>query len=200
VYAKSCWRGNKKERHTTNNRVVQQHGPVCHKITLLASYGTNSPFDIECHYNHNPDCAESRKLRSLLVKQMINKLYCESGNYEEAAKAWLSASMSTTAPFGTEKGHSIFFEKILDEVEFFLSGDEKYKDDRISLLNEKNVVQTYIVSAISVALSPVLGASAVFLAPAIAIVLVTITKMGLNAWLAMRKENRIATSEKSTEQ
>ena len=40
------------------------------------------------------------------------------------------------------------------------------------------------------ALAPVLGASSVFLAPVIAIVLVTITKMGINAWLAMRKEKR----------
>lgn len=125
-------------------------------------------------------------------RNMINKLYDENGSYEETAKAWLSASMSTTVPFGTEKGHSVFFEKVLDELEAFLSGDEKYKDDRIAILQEKSVVQTYIVGAISVALSPVLGASAAFLSPVIAIVLVTITKMGINAWLTMRKEKRAA--------
>ncbi len=127
-------------------------------------------------------------------KDVINKLYAKNKSYEETAKAWLSASLSATVPFGTEKGHSIFFEKILDEIEAFLSGDEKYKDSHIAILQEKSVVQTYIVGIISVALSPVLGASAVFLAPVIAIIFVTITKMGINAWLAMRKEKKHASN------
>lgn len=37
---------------------------------------------------------------------------------------------------------------------------------------------------------PVLGTSAPFLAPVIAIVLLTIGKIGLNAWLATRREKR----------
>lgn len=98
--------------------------------------------------------------------------------------------MPTTVPFGTEKGKSVFYEKVLDEIEAFLSGDEKYKNDRIAILQEKSVVQTYVVGVISVALAPVLGASSVFLAPVIAIAFVTITKVGINAWLAMRKEQR----------
>lgn len=131
-------------------------------------------------------------------KKTIIKLYNENGSYEEAAKAWLSASMSTTVPFGTEKGQSVFFDKVLDELEAFLSGDEKYKDNRIAILSEKSVVQTYIVGTLAVALSPVLEASAPFLAPVIAIILVTITKIGINAWLAMRKEKRSA-AEKNTD-
>lgn len=128
-------------------------------------------------------------------KNAINQLYSISNSYEDTAKAWLAASMPTTVPFGTEKGKSIFFEKVLDEVESFLSGDEKYKNDRIAILQEKGVVQTYIVGVISAALSPKLGASAVFLGPVIAIVLVIITKMGINAWLAMRKEKKDTTQE-----
>lgn len=123
-------------------------------------------------------------------KNMVEKLYTEKGSYEEAATAWLTASMSTTVPFGTEKGKSVFFEKVLDELEAFFSGDAKYEDDRIAILKEKSVVQTYVVGAISVALAPILGASAVFLAPVVAIVLVTITKIGINAWLEMRKERK----------
>ena len=123
-------------------------------------------------------------------KNMVEKLYTEKGSYEEAATAWLTASMSTTVPFGTEKGKSVFFEKVLDELEAFFSGDAKYEDDRIAILKEKSVVQTYVVGVISVALAPILGASAVFLAPVVAIVLVTITKIGINAWLEMRKERK----------
>ena len=134
-------------------------------------------------------------------KNTIEKLYAENGSYEETAKAWLTASMSTTVPFGTEKGHSIFYEKILDEIEAFLDGNEKYKDDRIALLQEKSVVQTYIISTISVALSPLLGASAAFLAPVIAIAFVTITKIGINAWLEMRKAKKASkdVSQKQTD-
>lgn len=125
-------------------------------------------------------------------KNMVDKLYSKNGSYEETAKAWLSASLAITVPFGTEKSKSVFLEKVLDEIEAFFSGDEKYQSDRIAILQEKSVVQTYVVGALSVALSPELGASSVFLAPVIAIVLVTITKMGINAWLAMRKERRTA--------
>lgn len=123
-------------------------------------------------------------------RNMIKELYAKNGSYEETAKAWLTAALSTTVPFGTEKGHSVFFEKILTELELFLDGDEKYKNDQVAILQEKGAVQTYVVGAISVALSPALGAAATFLAPVIAIVFVIITKMGINAWLAMRKEGR----------
>ena len=68
--------------------------------------------------------------------------------------------------------------------------DEKYKDNRLAILKESGVVQSYIVDAISIALAPILGANAAFLAPVIAIVLLTIGKIGLNAWLAARKEKR----------
>lgn len=63
---------------------------------------------------------------------------------------------------------------------------------------ESGVVQSYIVGGLSIALPPVLGTSAPFLAPVIAIVLLTIGKIGLNAWLATRKEKR--EKEKSTEE
>ena len=51
-------------------------------------------------------------------------------------------------------------------------------------------MQSYIVGGLSIALAPVLGTSAPFLAPVIAIVLLTIGKIGLNAWLATRKSKR----------
>ena len=93
-------------------------------------------------------------------------------------------------PYGPQKKPWIFFEKVLDEIEAFFSGDEKYKDNRLAILKESGVVQSYIVDAISIALAPILGANAAFLAPVIAIVLLTIGKIGLNAWLAARKEKR----------
>lgn len=75
-----------------------------------------------------------------------------------------------------QKSPSIFYEKVLDEIEAFFTGDEKYKDSRLAILKESGVVQSYVVGGISIALAPVLGTSAPFLAPVIAIVLLTIGK------------------------
>ena len=57
----------------------------------------------------------------LYQQKVINELYQQSGDYEQVAQAWLSASMPNNVPFGTEKHHSIFYEKILDEIEAFFS-------------------------------------------------------------------------------
>lgn len=127
---------------------------------------------------------------STYQKNIIHQLYEQTGDYEVVANQWLTASIPTNVPFGTQKKPSIFYEKVLDEIEAFLSGDEKYKDNKLAILKESGIVQTFIVSEISVALAPFLGTSAPFLAPVIAIVLLTIGKIGLNAWLATRKEKR----------
>lgn len=60
-------------------------------------------------------------------QKVINELYQQSGDYEQVAQAWLSTSMSTNIPFGAEKHQSIYYEKFLDELEAFFSGDERYK-------------------------------------------------------------------------
>lgn len=128
-------------------------------------------------------------------KNVLLELYSQLGDYDQVALSWLNASMPMNVPFGTERGHSIFYEKILDEIEAFLSGDERYKDSRLAMLKESGATQSFIIGAISAALAPILGTSSVFLAPIIAITLVTITKMGINAWLAMRKEKRSENSQ-----
>lgn len=123
-------------------------------------------------------------------KKIINALYEKHNNYEDVAQAWLSASLTSTAPFGTEKKKNILFEKFLDEIEAFFSGDEKYEQERLSILGEKGAVQTYVISSISIALAPYFQTSSVFLAPVVSITLFSITKMGINAWLSMRKEQK----------
>lgn len=123
-------------------------------------------------------------------KNIINQLYAQTNDYEVVANTWLTATIPTNVPFGTQKNHSIFFEKVLDEIEAFFTGDEKYKDSRLAILKESGVVQNYVVGCISIALAPVLGTSAPFLAPAIAMILVTISKIGLNAWIETRREKR----------
>jgi|GEM_PF-583110 len=128
----------------------------------------------------------------------INELYLNLDNYEEVAKVWLSASIPMNVPFGTEKGHSVFYDKVLDELEALFTGEERYKDTRLALLKESGAVQNYVVGLISVAFVPILGTSSAFLAPIIALALLTITKVGINAWIAKRKEakNTLTIKEK----
>ena len=104
-------------------------------------------------------------------QNVINELYSQLGDYNQVATSWLNASMPMNVPFGTEKGHSIFYEKVLDEIEAFFSGDERYKENRLAILKESGAAQNFIVGSISVALAPILGTSSAFLAPVIAIIL-----------------------------
>ena len=123
-------------------------------------------------------------------KAVIIQLHKRNQDYEEVAKEWLNSSIPTNVPFGTHGKSSIYFGKVLDEVEAFFSGDEKYKDSRLAIMKESGAVQNYIVGIIPAAIGHFLGTAGVFLAPVIAIVLFTITKIGINAWLAKRKEER----------
>ena len=77
-------------------------------------------------------------------ENIINELYSQSGDYDQVALSWLNASMPMNFPFGTEKGHSLFYEKILDEVEAFFSGDDRYKDSRLAILKESGATQSFI--------------------------------------------------------
>lgn len=152
--------------------------------------------DISEIFNVNPDSWIDTL--STYQKNLIQQLYEQTHNYDEVANKWLTASIPMNVPFGTQRNSSVFFEKVLDEIEAFFSGDEKYKDSRLAILKESGAVQNYVVGLISIALAPVLGTSSAFLAPVIAIVLLIITKIGLNAWLAARKEKR--KNQNSTEE
>ena len=45
-------------------------------------------------------------------KNIISQLYAQTNDYEVVANKWLTATIPTNAPFGTEKNPSIFFEKV----------------------------------------------------------------------------------------
>ena len=121
-------------------------------------------------------------------QRLINQLYSQNNDYEQVAKSWLQGSLSMTEVFGTEKGKSVYFEKILDEIELFLKEDVKYQDIKLDIQKQTGAIQSYIVGLLSVAMAPTLGNSAVFLAPVIAICFIIIGKIGVNAWLEMRED------------
>lgn len=121
---------------------------------------------------------------------IINEMYVEFGDYEKVAQSWLSPSTPSNVPFGAGKDTKLYFDKVLDELEAFLRGDKRYEENRVAILKESGAVQNYVVGIISGALAIHLGAAAVFIAPAVAIGLLTIGKMGVNAWLSYREEKR----------
>lgn len=121
---------------------------------------------------------------------LINQMYLELGSYERVAQIWLSPSTPNNVPFGAGKDTKLYFDKILDELEAFFRGDKRYEENRIAILKESGAIQNYVVGILSGALAIHLGSSAVFIAPAVAIALLTIGKMGVNAWLAYREEKR----------
>jgi hypothetical protein len=121
---------------------------------------------------------------------IIEELYKQSNDYEVVASNWLAAFPSDTIPFGTENNKNIFYDKFLDELEAFLRGEERYKEENKELLKNSSCVQTIVVSVISSALGLKLGVAATFIAPVVVLSLGIIGKLGINAWLAQREELR----------
>jgi len=125
-------------------------------------------------------------------RKTINALLEQGKSSEEVAVAWLSANGPTnTFPYGAQKSSgSIFFEKLVEEVEGFICSEDRYIEDRKKLLTGAEATKTYFISTISLAIAPVLHTSAALIAPAVALVLLTISKIGRNAWCAMRYEKK----------
>lgn len=131
-------------------------------------------------------------------KVRARELAGPSGDYEGAAQRWLTAKPEHTASFGASTSPSIFKDKLWEELERFLCGDPAYEEQRRGLLEQKPVIRSYVVGVISAAIAPALGASGVFLAPAVALLLASIGKISLNAWCKARGESRRGSSPTSS--
>ncbi|CAD5938003.1 hypothetical protein NO976_01790 [Planktothrix agardhii] len=111
-------------------------------------------------------------------------------SYEDAAKQWLDAMPENTFPFGAERAKNVFLEKVQDEIEKFLCGDEKYADERKELLSSSELLQTTFVSAVSAAIASTIGAAATYVMPIVVLLFMTMGKITLNAWCQMRRDSK----------
>src|SRR6476646_3273682 len=103
-------------------------------------------------------------------QDIVNTLLSQGKTPEEIATAWLSAAgPANTFPFGTHRGTTLFFEKLLDEVEAFICRDDRYAEDKKKLLTGAEATHAYIVGVISAAIGHTVGAAAPYIAPAIAL-------------------------------
>lgn len=117
-------------------------------------------------------------------------LKATNNNYLEAADKWLSASPSNTAKFGGDSSHStIYREKVVEEIEKFLCGNEpSYVEEREKLKEQSDKSQKYIIGVLSTAIGSQLGVAGVFIAPVIVLIIIGMGKICINAWCEMRKE------------
>jgi hypothetical protein len=126
-------------------------------------------------------------------RDIVNTLLAQGKTPEEVATAWLSAAgPANTFPFGTRQGTTLFFEKLLDEVEAFFCRDDQYVEDKKKLLTGADTTKAFIVSVISAAIAPRVGAAAPCITTPVALILLTVGRMGRNAWCATRSEQRAA--------
>ncbi|MEG4110205.1 hypothetical protein [Microcoleus sp. S13_C5] len=113
------------------------------------------------------------KYQQIRIKQLVDS----TNSYEEAAKQWLNAMPENTFPFGAEQARNLFIEKVRDEMEKFLRGDEKYADEHKQLLSSSEVLQKTLVSSVSAAIAPVIGTAAAYIMPVVVLVFMTMTKI-----------------------
>ncbi|MBL1277019.1 MAG: hypothetical protein COB30_013115 [Ectothiorhodospiraceae bacterium] len=107
----------------------------------------------------------------------------KNNSEEEAAKLWLSANgASITKQFGGNSNSEPFWDRFLSEFNDFVCGDEKYSKEREQLTSQAPIANTLFVGVISGSIGATLGFAASLLAPAVAILLFLIGKVGINAY------------------
>ena len=122
----------------------------------------------------------------------------------EVAISWLSSSgPKDTAPFGgVRTGATLFYENLLKEIQKFVCGSEDYEQERKALLSAGTAGKLFIVSSVSAALAPHVGAAAIVIGPAVAIVLALLGNSGkstvcegIESMLAEREASKTAAAE-----
>lgn len=98
----------------------------------------------------------------------------------EVAISWLtSTGPKDTAPFGgIRTGATLFYENLLKETQKFMCGSADYEQERKALLGAEAAGKMFIVASVSTALAPHVGAAAVVIGPAVAIVLALLGNSG----------------------
>ncbi|WP_163938652.1 hypothetical protein [Paraferrimonas sp. SM1919] len=115
-------------------------------------------------------------------KDSINTLIAKNGE-EEAAKLWLGANgVATTKQFGGSGSSEPFWDRFVSEFRNFICGHEKYESERQQLSSQAPIANAMFVGVISGAIGSTLGFAASLLAPAVAILLFLVGKVGVNAY------------------
>lgn len=131
-------------------------------------------------------------------QELVNELLrTTKGDCLAAADKWLNSNMSQTVAFGGEKKHSVFRDKLFEELEKFICGcdDGRYEAERKELQETSTKGKDAILCAISGAIGAQIGVAGVFVAPALVLIFQSIGKIVINAWCETQKANRLALQE-----
>ena len=116
-------------------------------------------------------------------------LASSSNDYLQSADKWLNATTANTAQFGGEASKAkIYRDKVLDEIEKFICGNDEYEEDRKKISESSDKSRQYILGVMSVAIGKTLGVAGTFIAPVIVLLIMSFGKILTNAWCEMRKE------------
>ncbi|WJI15094.1 hypothetical protein MWN52_15960 [Pseudoxanthomonas winnipegensis] len=103
---------------------------------------------------------------------------------EAAAQDWLSSTGSSQIiPFGGVPNPNPFWDRFRLEFRRFVCDDSAYVEEKQALIAEAGpATKAILISGISAAIGATIGYSATLLAPAVALLLYVIAKMGLRAY------------------
>ena len=133
-----------------------------------------------------PNYSFDELLETLKPYQRISILnLIEKYGDEEAAKKWLMANgPADTIKFGGQQmgDPQPFWDKLMAEFRAIVCGDEKYKKEVDSLLEQAKPVALVVVTSISTLLATSLGIAAALISPVVVILLKMVCKVGINMW------------------
>jgi hypothetical protein len=116
----------------------------------------------------------------------------ETNPYESVAAIWLESSIGNNSPFGAgnPQGKKNYFNYLKKEFHKLMCGNPEYAAERKELnqLFEKNDTKTAIISFISAIIGAKIGLAATFIAPAVVLLLMLISKTSVNAWCTMQTD------------
>ncbi|MGY4925305.1 hypothetical protein [Streptomyces sp. 900105755] len=118
--------------------------------------------------------------------------------HDAAAAAWLSGAVAdNTAPFTGGPRGKVFYDAFLDQMHNFLCTEVGYEEERAAVMAGFKPKQAGLAAAIATAIAPHLGAASALIAPAVALSLCAIGKMGLGAWCQVQTARRAAALDTS---
>ncbi|NIJ77542.1 hypothetical protein FHT08_002625 [Xanthomonas campestris] len=116
-------------------------------------------------------------------QQQTLEVFLATDTIEASAERWLSSTGSPNiAPFGGAADHKPFWSRFKDEFHRFICDDMAYVEERKALSSESSVAKAMMISVISAAIGATIGYSSTLLAPAVALLLCLVGKMGVNAY------------------
>lgn len=131
-----------------------------------------------------PDCeldewiSELKPYQRNTIKQLLATM-----SPEEVAKKWIMASGSQNIiHFGGTSDPEPFWDRFKSEFRRFVCNDEAYVEEKKALLAEAPNHRVLVMSIISGAIGANIGYAATLLTPAVAVLLYTVGKIGVNAY------------------